>query len=356
MKMNLDGKRILIVKPSSLGDVVHTLPLAHAIKREFPSSHMGWIIQKAFSPLIDNDSSVDEVIPISIPSTSDPNAKRWVMLEAAKATILSIIRLKKQFSLRPYDIVLDLHASFRSAMLGKCNPNGLRIGFSDAKELNTYFQRELVAPDPAKPHAIDKNLQFALYLGVSVRDTDFRIEPGPIAEKEARNFLGGNVHNKPVIYANPAARWVTKHWSTEQWASLGDALISLDHATFILAGGPGDLGYIETITSKMKHRPLVSAGKISLAASMALSALSDAYVGVDSGPMHFAAMAGAKVVALFGPTDPKLVGPYGKNHIVIQRTDLECLSCRKRHCETMECLHGIKWEEVYNAVKQIIRA
>ncbi len=353
--MNLEGKRTLIVKPSSLGDVVHTLPLVHAIKREFPTCHIGWIVQKAFSPVIDNDQSVDEVIHIDIPSTSDPNAKPGVMVEAAKATLASVVRLRRLFSAKPYDIVLDLHASLRSAILGKCNPNGLKIGLSDAKELNTYFQDKLVQPDSHKPHAIDKNLQFARYLGVEVHDTDFRIEPGSSAEKEAMDFLGGRFQDKTLIYANPAARWVAKHWSPEQWASLGDALMDRDHALFILAGGPGDIPYIETITSKMNTRPLVSAGKISLAGSIALSGLADVYVGVDSGPMHFAAMAGSKVVALFGPTDPRLVGPYGKGHIIIQRKDMDCLACRKRHCERMDCLYGIKWDEVYNAVKQITR-
>jgi ADP-heptose:LPS heptosyltransferase len=350
--MNLDSKRILIVKPSSLGDIIHTLPLVHAIKRRYPSTYTGWIIQRNFAAVIEHDPSVDEVIPIHIPSTSDPNARRGVLFEALGATLSTIKHLRALFSRAPYDLVLDLHASFRSALLGRCNPNGLRMGFADAKELNTWFQGKLVKPDPQRPHAIDKNLEFLKLLNISPLDEDFHLAPGEAAAKEAREFLAhsGISGEQPIIYANPAARWVTKQWSIQQWAQLGDALMERNNAAFILSGAAGDLPHIEKIAHMMRHKPIISAGKLSLAAAMELAGLSDVYVGVDSGPMHFSAMAGAPVVALFGPTDPRLVGPYGRGHKVITNNNMDCLACRKRSCEHMDCLNKIGWEEVYSAV------
>jgi ADP-heptose:LPS heptosyltransferase len=354
--MDLSHKRILIVKPSSLGDIVHTLPLVHAIKREYPDSYLGWIVQKGFAALIESDPSVDQVIRIFIPSTSDPYAGRAALARALKETLVTMSQLRKLFHPAPYDLVLDLHASFRSAILGRCNPRGLRIGFADAKELNSYFQDELVRPDPNKPHAMDKNLAFADHLEIVVNDEDFHIAPGARAAQEARDFLSSNgvSPGAPIIYANPAARWSSKRWSMDGWVKLGDALMDEDRMALIMCGSPDDLEYIGQIVSRMKRPPIVSAGKISLAAAISLAGLSHVYVGVDSGPMHFSAMAGAQVVALFGPTDPRLVGPYGKGHKVITRDSLECLACRKRNCESMECLHGIGWEEVYTAILELI--
>ena len=138
--MLLNNKRILIIKPSSLGDIVHTLPVVHAVKRCFPACSIGWIVQQSFAPLLQADDSIDAIYPIYIPSASDPQAGRWAWLKAFKATVSTLHRLHREFRQKPYDIILDLHASFRSGLLGCTNPGGQRAGFSAAKELNTFFQ------------------------------------------------------------------------------------------------------------------------------------------------------------------------------------------------------------------------
>ena len=185
-KMDLFSKRILIVKPSSLGDVVHTLPLVHALKRNYPSCSIGWIVQKGFQAIIESDPAIDEIIPISIPSTSDPQAPRGAFISAASATMATLRNLRKRFKDRPYDLVLDLHASFRSGLLALANPGGLRIGFRDAKELNTLFQHRLVGSNPDKRHAVDKNSSFADYLGCSTLPEDYRIVVSPKARERIK--------------------------------------------------------------------------------------------------------------------------------------------------------------------------
>jgi heptosyltransferase I len=353
---DLTGKRILIVKPSSLGDVVHTLPLVHALKRENPTCYIGWIIQKGFVGIIEADPAVDEIIPVFIPSTSDPAAGRGAFLRATKATIATVMELRQKFAAAPYDLVLDLHASFRSGLLGRTNPGGLRIGFSDAKELNTRFQNRLVVPDPARPHAVDKNLVFADYFGCSPQPEDFRIVISARATAQARDLLNqvGLPDDRRIVYANPAARWGTKYWTIPAWAELSDMLARNAEATVVFAGSSDDVPYIAGIVELAKEPHVVAAGRLNLAAAVALLEASDVYVGVDSGPMHIAAMTGTPVVALFGPTDPAKVGPYGKGHLVIRRNDLDCLACRKRACENRVCLEGISASEVYEAVRAIL--
>lgn len=343
MHMNLDAKRILIVKPSSLGDVVHTLPLVHAIKRHYPSCHIGWIVQQAFRAVLENDPSIDEIIPISIPSTSDPHAGRGSWASAAKATCAALTRLRSQFSREPYDLVLDLHASFRSGLLALANPRGIRTGFADAKELNTLFQHERITPARGKVHAVDRNLAFAERLGCSVQPEDFRVHTSAVAREKVRTFLNdaGLPDPKRLVYANPAARWETKFWTVDAWPRLADLLIEQAGAVVVFSGSPADVPYISKVRDGMKNEPLIAAGKLSLSEAVALIEAAHVYVGVDSGPMHIAAFSETRIVALFGPTDPAKVGPYGSGHTIIRRTDLDCLACRKRSCANRQCLEGI---------------
>ncbi len=145
--MELNGKRILIVKQSSLGDIVHTLPLVHAIRRQYPGVFIGWIVERGFAAMVERDSAVNAVYPIHIPSTSDPQAGRGSYWRALLGTMGTLHRLRQQFRQHPYDVVLDLHGSFRSGLLGLANPGGVRVGFKDAREGNTWFQHRLVEND-----------------------------------------------------------------------------------------------------------------------------------------------------------------------------------------------------------------
>ncbi|MBI5251667.1 MAG: glycosyltransferase family 9 protein [Desulfomonile tiedjei] len=354
--MNLSGKRILIIKQSSLGDVVHTLPLAHALKRCYPTCHIGWIVQRSFSGLLEPDPSVDEIIPIFIPSTSDPGAPKGAFKAAAQATWKTLRELRNKFRLKPYDFVLDLHASFRSGLLALTNPGGLRVGFADAKELNTWFQHDRLVPEPDRPHAVDKNLLFATHLGCTPEADDFRLVVSPEAREKVRRFLqeSGVRTECKIVYANPAARWETKFWTIQAWAEFADLVIEKMDAMVVFAGSRDDSSYIQAIAERMKNTPVIAAGRLNLAEAVALLEASDIYVGVDSGPMHIAAFTGTPVVALFGPTDPDKVGPYGDGHRVIRRTDLDCLSCRKRSCSDRICLEGIAAETVFQETVEVL--
>ncbi len=253
--MGLSNKRILIVKPSSLGDVVHTLPLVHALKRNYPSCFIGWIVQKGFQGIIESDPAIDEIIPISIPSTSDPQAPRGALISAASATIWTLRNLRKRFKDRPYDLVLDLHASFRSGLLALANPGGVRIGLRDAKELNTLFQHHLVGSNPDNRHTVDKNLSFADYLGCSTLPEDHRIVVDPKARERIKEFLhkNGVAEGARLVYANPVARWATKLWTVDGWAELADLLIRRAGVAVVFAGSPADAVHISAISEQMKN-------------------------------------------------------------------------------------------------------
>jgi lipopolysaccharide heptosyltransferase I len=355
--MDLQNKRILIVKPSSLGDIVHTLPLVHAFKRCRPDCRIGWVVQQAFAAIPASDPAVDAVYPIRISSTSDPRSGHLAYWHAFRDTVRTYAELRRAFRQQPYDLVLDLQASFRSGLLGWANPGGIRIGFADARELNPLFQNQRIKVPSSTVHAVEKNLLFSSHLDCPSSREDFRLYCSADDEQRVDAFLAGQEIAEEVrlIYVNPAARWKTKFWLPERWAELGDRLIGEYHFQVIFGGSRKDEGYISTIAGKMVHSPVVAAGRLTLSETTSLLKRSAAYVGLDSGPMHMAAMAGIPVAALFGPTHPERVGPYGVEHSIIQAPGLDCLGCRKRICSHMSCMKGITVDRVCGSLLRLLK-
>ncbi len=354
MQLN-NFKRILIIKQSSLGDIIHTLPVVHALKRCHPEAYVGWVAQKGFCSLLEQDPDVDEVIAVQISSTSDPHAGRGAYWQALRETVAALSDLRQRFKKNPYDLVLDLHASFRSSLIGLTNPGGQRVGFGDAREFNTLFQHHRI-PVHGPMHAVDKNLLFCDYLSCPVTSEDFRfhVDKNDHALVDAFLQKHGWTEGRRIVYVNPAARWITKYWTVENWAKLCDRLIREIGAVVVLASGGQDREYLLKIAGMMKEKPVVAAGSLTLNEAVALIQKSAVYVGLDSGPMHMAAMAGIPVAALFGPTNPELVKPYGTKHRIILNESLDCLGCRKRSCDNPLCLHGISVDRVFQEVVDLL--
>ncbi|MDD3618758.1 MAG: glycosyltransferase family 9 protein [Desulfobulbaceae bacterium] len=354
--MDPRDKRILILKPSSLGDIIHTLPVVHALKRCAPGCSIGWVVQKAYAAIPESDPAVDRVYPIAISSTSDPAAGRLAYWRALRDTVAALSRLRGQFRSRPYDIVLDLHASFRSGLIGMANPGGTRIGFADAREMNTLFQHRRLPVPPTLVHALDKNLLFCTALGCPPKKEDLYLCSGEPADSRVTGFLEGRgvPPDDSLVYIQPAARWATKFWLRERWAELADRLLGRPETRVVFGGGRGDRACIDAIVEAMRLRPVVAAGELNLAETASLLKRSTLYIGLDSGPMHMAAMAGTPVVALFGPTHPERVGPYGVEHVIVRAPGLDCLGCRKRRCDHMECMRGISVDMVHEAALRLL--
>jgi lipopolysaccharide heptosyltransferase I len=355
--MDLHKARILILKPSSLGDIIHTLPLVHCLKRTWPDCHIGWVVQDAFAKMLENDPAVDAVYRINIPSTSDPGSGRLAFIQAARQTGRTLSHLRKVFQDRSYDLVLDLHASFRSGLLGRANPGGRRVGFAGARELNTLFQDHLISVPPDTIHALEKNLLFCGFLGCSASKEDFFLRGGDAAERRINALLAGSgvTSGDKIVYIHATARWKSKFWFPERWAQLADRLIDKKDVKIIFGGSEGDREYISAIEAKMAKTPIITAGRCSLAESASLLGRCAVYVGLDSGPMHMAAMAGVPVVVLFGPTHPERVGPYGVEHVIVKGGNLRCLACRKRTCNKMTCMDRIPVDMVYDATLRLLK-
>ena len=336
---------ILIVKLSAIGDVVHTLPSLAALRNFYPDAHITWVIEEASSDLIQGHPYLDRVI-IS-------RRKKWID-DLKHGRIDKSLREMKSFihdlKARPYDLVIDFHGLFKSAMVVSLSSGKRKLGYDSMQELSGFFLNEKI-PEDMKKHAVERYLDFPRYLGADVKEAEFLI---PIGEENKRNVEGllrtqGIEKEDKYVTISPVALWETKLWEDEKFAHLCDLITEEQKVKVVFTGS--DRGKLERIQSLMKSSSINLGGKTTLRDLAYLYQLASLLITTDSGPMHIAAAVGTPVIALFGPTDPLRTGPYGKGHGVM-RKELPCSPCFLKKCDSKKCMRDITVEEVFQAVKE----
>jgi heptosyltransferase-1 len=309
--------RILIIKPSSLGDVVHALPTVNLIRKRYPDAHISWLINDTLGSLLKHCPIINETIGFP---------------RHQYAKLPALVRRLRQSR---FDIVIDLQGLLRSGLMTWLTRAPRRIGLSDAREGARFFYDEIV--DVPRAHAVDRYLLAARHLGCEAIPIEF-----PLG-------VSGQIKFEGLIAVNPSARWETKLWGSEKFAEL---VRRLPRERVVLTGSSAERDTIEQIAQ----------GSRNLAGQTDLFQLAELYrrcavvISNDSGPMHVAAAVGTPVVAIFGPTDPALTGPYGKQHAVL-RSSIPCSPCFKDHCTypvTMECMKLVTVEQVLAAAKPFL--
>ncbi len=340
---------ILIVKLSAIGDVVHTLPSLAALKGHFPDAHITWVIEEAAADLIKNHPYLDRVIV--------SHRKQWITnlknIKKIGPTLKEIRQFIAALRERRYDMVIDFHGLFKSAMIVGISGAKRKIGYNSLQELSGLFLNEKIYEDMEK-HAVDRYLDLSRYLGADVESPEFLI---PLREENRRRvdtLLKAHKidEGKPFVAVNPVAFWKTKLWEEKKFAELCDRIAGELKTNVVFTGGKND-DVVERIQYMMNFYSANLTGKTSLRDLAYLYELASVVVTTDSGPMHIAAAVGTPTVALFGPTDPLRTGPYGEGHRVIQK-DLDCSPCFKKNCDTMHCMKEITVDDVFEAVKETL--
>ncbi len=216
----------------------------------------------------------------------------------------------------------------------------------------------LVHSDRNGRHAMETYLDMARHLGAEGRCTDTLFYISPAAREFAARFLSesGAGEGEPLVALNPSTSWQSKCWTAEGFAGVGDALWERWGVRSVLFGSPRDVPLIESITALMRNRPIVAAGQTSLKDLAAIVERCALFIGGDTGPMQVAVAIGTPVVALFGPTNPRLTGPVGDRFTVIQKE--YCCSRERRNkrvCATHECMRWITVDDVMAAAMQQLR-
>lgn len=352
--------KILIIKLSAIGDVIHTLPALNAIRKKYPDAHITWLVEEAASGLIKGHPAIDRILV--------SKRKQWIKDLSGLSCMNSIKEasgfIKKLRDTR-YDLVIDFQGLLKSAILAGLSKGKCKAGFGrgmEHQEHSYLFLNKRISPVSMDNHALKRSLMLIDSMGIGCGDIVFNL---PVTGHDKRladdlldNFLnnsliGHEIKAPRLLFAvNPVAKWETKLWSNGKFAVLADRLIEQYNARVVFTGSAQDRKIIQSIISDMKQEAADLSGKTSLKVLAAIYERANCLVSTDTGPMHLAAAVGTPVVALFGPTAPWRTGPFGKGHKII-RAGLCCSPCFKRQCTAIDCMKQISVDDVLAGVNKL---
>jgi heptosyltransferase I len=332
--------RILLVKLSSFGDVLHTLPTLEALRDAYPDAHITWLLEAAYAPLLSGHPALDEV---------------WIAPRLRPAEFFSgsnparLRRLLQQLRSHPFDLVLDVQGLLKSAVWVALAGSPRKVGYDKTRELSYLALTERVKPFDPEAHAVWRYLNLALYLGAPPAPPRFRL--GLDAAADIAALIPAEA-DRPLVVLHPGARWASKLWPPAAWASLAQWFHAQGFQVAV-TGSAADRELVAGIAAQCQAPLLNLAGRTSLAQLAGILRQARIAVTTDTGAMHLAAALGTKVAALFGPTAPWRTGPFGEGHQAV-RLGLPCSPCFKRQCPDPRCLHDLFPAMVKAACEKIL--
>lgn len=341
--------KILILKPSSLGDVIHALPVLRLLKLRFPQGEIYWWLDAGLVPLLEKDRDLTGIIPFQ--------RRRW----AAPHHWAGIAASVKTMRRHRFDWAIDLQGLARSSIFAWLANAGLLVGLDNPREgarEGAHALYDLTPPRaPARMHAVDRYLAVLPLLQVPVHSKFDWLPPRPdlAAQVEEKWHPGGS----RWMALLPGGRWDNKRWPVQyfvEWVKLAQKNLDMN---FVILGSKDEHSLGETIAAVNPQRCLNLAGKTSLLEMIEWLRLSHLTITNDTGPMHVAAALRKPVVALFGPTDPASTGPYGQLQNVLQTNTLPCVPCMRDKClyhEPLACLHALTPSMVLHQARQALHA
>lgn len=336
----------MIIKPSSLGDVLHALPAFHALRDLYPGAKIAWLVNREWAEVLDGQPGLNAVVPF--------DRRRW----GRPSRFPEVVGFVRQLRAQAYDLVVDLQGLFRSGALAALTGAPLRVGFADGREGSPLFYTLRVAVPRGVIHAVEKNLLLPRALGWHGEARPVRLQPDAQDRAVARGLVAAAP--RPRIALHPVTTRVTKQWPIDQFAALASMLSTRLRAAVYVTGSEADREALAPWAGAFDGT-VVLAGRTSLRQLAALFEAVDCVVTNDSGPMHLAAAVGTPVVAVFGSTEPARTGPYGNGHRIIRRP-LWCSPCSDfaRRCwnlwTPLACLRTIGADEVFTAVAEQLEA
>ena len=365
--------RILLIKPSALGDVVHTLPVLVKLRARYPRARIDWLITPENAEVVRYHPALSNVVLFARRDFSK-RGRRW-------RAFLSFFDLLKQIRCAKYELVIDMHGQVRSAFFALISGARVRIGFDrpikrgltvsaehDLKNIPSHGWRgaregSWIAythriPIPTLDiHAIDRYLWVAPLLGLDDNPPDLAIHLSPQAADRVNRLLEehGVPASKPLVVLVPGTIWETKHWTIEGFAGVARQFLQ-DGFAVALAGTTRDQQRCRQIAAAAPGTCDLS-GKTTPADLAALIRRAEVAVTNDSGSMHVAVSLGKPMVSVFGPTNPVHIGPYERPESVV-RVDLPCSPCNYRRLSQCPfdhaCMKQVTSAMVVERVRKIL--
>lgn len=349
------GTRILIVRLSAIGDVMHATAVVHNLKRLQPGCHITWLVSPPAASLLAGNPDIDALL------VWDRRAlDRAFAAKDLRGIVRSLAAARKLLRPHAFDIALDIQGLFLSGLLTRMSGAPRRIGIHERHEGNFLFMTEL-APDLKAKHKIHRYLSALQPLGF-----DFSaFQPGlvlPLAAAQrtwakdfwqAQGVETGNPR-RPLLLVNTRTTWPDKNWPAENF---GHCLRALGpHIQIVFTGAAADAPCIAKAQQMLGRPSLSIAGKTTLSELAALFAEADLLLTGDTGPLYIAEAVGLPTLSLWGPTHPDIYGPLTSGHHFVLSPH-SCTACCKTKCRhhTNACMNAITPESVTEKIKRLLQ-
>lgn len=355
MKQNI--KKVLILRLSALGDTIHTLPLAYAIKKTYPDCKIGWVVEDKAQLFIKNNPLIDNcyVIP----------KREWKKRGFAPISILKDFKkIIDNINAENYDAVLDTQQLLKSSIILPFLNIKRKITLTGGREGYSLFSNEIYKEshslfDPDY-HVVNRNLELAQYIGADNSEIKFVLKESTEETKEKITKLLSNLdNNKQTVICSPATTWDNKHWKESHWSEVITYL--KNKVNIIFTGTEIDKALIERILQNStctQEDVTILAGKTNLEELAELFKRGDVVISPDSGSAHIAwAIEKPIIITLFSATAERRSAPFGKNCYVLA-PKLECRPCLKRNCKLKnnknKCCELIKPKDLINLLNEVL--
>lgn len=341
-----DFAKILLIKLSAVGDVVHTIPVLNKLRRRYPNAQIDWLVTPSIAELLRHNPAISNVIEFS----REVRPGRWGL--GVFDSIANYLRLAARLRASKYDLVVDMHGQSRTAVLALASGAPVRVGFDrprgrvweaserrfpaqtrkhawqGAREGSWLAYTHTIPVPTLEQHAVDRYLNVAPLLGLDDGPADFTFPIPDEANLRIDALLDyyGIAKAKLVVMA-PGTIWQTKQWRGEGFAEVTRAFLQKDFAVALI-GSARERTVCDEVAA-LAPGVVNLGGETTLSELAALIRRASICVTNDSGPMHLAVALGRPVVSVFGPTDPVWIGPYRRDNAVLQ-AKIPCAPCYLR--------------------------
>ncbi|MHC5146052.1 MAG: glycosyltransferase family 9 protein [Planctomycetota bacterium] len=302
-------KNILIIKPSALGDIVHALPVLPSLRAAFPQARLTWLARKEFSPLLECVEGLDEILLFDRKAMA-----KWFCCPRAMRCLLDF---RKQLRQGQFDLVLDLQGLFRSGIFARMTGCGERIGMKEAREFAHLFHTQQVPRPADSVHILDSYFAVLKAIGIENCIADCRLTVPETAQEAIRSKLESvQLETGKFAVLVPSSAHTYKCWPAEKFAMLAEAFHQQYGWPSVVVGTKSEAVYARTIQANATTPVVDLTGQTSIPELIALFERGGAVVSNDTGPGHIALATDTPGVIVFGNTNPRRLGPYGRPECV----------------------------------------
>ncbi len=296
-------RSIVIIKLSAIGDVLHGVPAAVALKRAFPNASIGWAVEGRAADVLAGHPAVDHLFRLP---------RGWLKSPSA------VMALRRQLRAFAPDVVIDMQGLLKSGIATWLSAAAMRIGFARPVSRERAWLAYTNRVKPVATHVVDRNCDLLVPLGVRESRPRFDMPHWPASRARVEGWLDGLRFSQPPVVINPGAGWTSKLWPAERFAAVARGLFD-GHGlrSLVVWGGGTERAAAERIVAE-------SAGSAVMAPDTSLQDLGELFrcsrmlISSDTGPLHLAAAVGTPCVGLFGPVPARRNGPYGEQHVCVE--------------------------------------